>query len=90
MVEGDLTNLLRRLDLVLSELADIRRELAPHLTPAQAAEGNGLDAGSDFAEHNLASVQAASERWKYMRCSSASSLMRTRRTVVYLRAAKRA
>jgi hypothetical protein len=46
----------------MRELAELRAEVAAS-PPAPAVEGNGFNASHDFAEHNLASVQAASERW---------------------------
>lgn len=52
--------LLAKIDGFAAELARFRAEIAALIPPT---EGNGLDADSDFAEHNLASVQAASERW---------------------------
>lgn len=48
--------LLDRIDMAIRELYAIRAEVAALLP----AEVNGTD---DLAEHNLISVQAASERW---------------------------
>lgn len=49
--------LLARLDAALSEVAEVRRQVVELMPPAAA---NGAD---DFAEHNVVSVQAASERF---------------------------
>ena len=53
--------LLARLDAALNEVAEVRRQVVELMPPA-AANGAGTDA-DDFAEHNVVSVQAASERW---------------------------
>ena len=53
--------LLERIDRCLRELQAIKGEIVA-LIPPTPVNGAGTE-GADFAEHNMASVQAASSRW---------------------------
>jgi hypothetical protein len=54
--------ILRRLDELLRQVSALRDEVAASAPPA-AVNGAGSEGADDFAEYNMASVQAASERW---------------------------
>ena len=54
--------ILRRLDRVLSELLELRSEVA-----AQMDKGNGLAVGDDFAPENLLDTVAAAARFGFPR-----------------------
>jgi hypothetical protein len=54
--------LLLKLDEFAAELSRFRAELVALMPPA-ATNGAGSEGADDFEEHNVVSVQAASERW---------------------------
>jgi hypothetical protein len=54
--------ILDRLDRIATELLELRAELAEQ-APAATPNGASVEGDDDFAQHNMASVQAASERW---------------------------
>ena len=61
MADPSLTNLLRRFDAALSELAELRAELVALMPPAEV---NGLDA-DDLADGNLLDTTSAAARFGF-------------------------